>query len=247
MQKFYYSILFLLAILLSSGCEMNNPMYQTPKMVIKSETKWRVDVVSESKIEKVWYKTFNTEGRITLKENYNESGDLLQRIRYVYRSSLTIENVTTYENGFPVADKVFSYLHDVNGNITERITTDANGDTSAVTKYKYDSHGNVIEELRFDGLGNFTGSIEYIYNYNGNGYVTGSLVNDNLSNGFRTRDSIIYKPNENMVEQIKFGTTGQQEFVYTYIYDNQGFIIKEYHSTQKGEVIRKYIYEYTYY
>jgi hypothetical protein len=239
-------LLLLFVILLTAACT-NNPVFEPQKHQINTVTKWLIDNSSENKIAKISFKEFDRKGNLILSENFNENGTILIRRTIIYKNNLKIENITEFkENTNSITSQYISRFDD-KGNVAERVSINPEGDTTGIFKFSYDSKGNIIEELHYDNKGNLIERIAYAYNYNIEGFVIGRSIRDSFNNKFTSRDSIIYRPDEQQVERIVYNEAGKKQIIYTYVYDNAGNVRKEIHSDNTGKILKKYIYEYTYY
>ena len=240
-----YSLLFF-GILFFTACT-NNPVFKPQEHIVKTETKWIIDNLSEDKLTKISFKEFDRKGNLIFSEEFNEVGVLLQRKVISYSNNQIVENVMTFrKNQTESESKNIIYL-DNKGNIKERISISDKGDTTEIIRFTYDINGKLAEEISFDNNGEVINRTSYLYNYNNDGFVTSRLITDGIDNNYFSRDSIIYRPDARQVERITYNSEGNKENIYTYIYDNAGNILKEIHTNQDGLIIKKYIYEYTYF
>lgn len=241
--KIYF--LILLVLLSIAGCT-NNPVFEPQKHQIKTTTKWLVSNKTNDKIAKISYKKYNRTGKLVFSEKYNEKNVLLIRRVITYTKTLKIETITEFKTNTESIKSKNIFRFDSNGNISERVSINTDGDTTSVFKFFYDSKGHIIKELHYDNKGNLINKISYTYNYNIDGFVTRRIVRD-FDNKPTSRDSIIYKPDEQQVKRIVYYTESNKQIIYTYIYDNAGNVRKEILTDHSGNILKKYIYEYTYY
>ncbi len=239
-----YTLIF--SILLVVGCT-NNPVFEPQKHQIKNSTKWLVDKDSEKKIAKSLYKEFDRSGKLILLEEFDSVGKIQSRKVITYAKNKKIEDITIYnKNNTQVRSKNIYQLNSA-GKVIMLISLNRNGDTLKITKYKYDTQGNIIEKKSYDKKGKLIDKLFFLYNYDNSGVVTGRSVSDNSNGNFMSRDSMIYRPDIRQVERIRYNSGGKKQISYTYTYDNAGNVRKEIHSDKNGIVIRKYIFEYTYF
>ena len=246
MNKKYYILSFLILLLLSA-CNTNNPVFEPQELKIKSETKWLIDNRTDAKIRTVSYKEYDPNNRLIKSEDFDDAGYLRKLVTLSYQQNLRLEHVTNYMNGVETNTIHNSYVINSNGQITERISQNHNGDTIDITRYLYDFKGNITEEATYDKDGNLKGKKTFEFEYNMNGFVIGRIVGDDLMHGFLSKDTIIYKPEKNVVERFTYNSLGSLEVMITYYYDINGNVLREILTDRDGNIIRKYKYEYKYF
>lgn len=246
---FIYFGISILAIIII-GCEaLDNPnSVNIDDVKIKTEIKWKVDKNTEEKINKVYYKEFDKYGNILLNLDYFSNGEVNCKSEYEYTNRFNgLETKTVFDNSGNVIDEFKTeYILNKNGNIDKEIKYSDNGNIDKVINYFYDDMGNLVRKTNSHPDEDSSKTIEYSYSYNDVGNVVERIVNDLSFPNSVTRDSVIYLPNNNNIQVINYEDNILNS-VTSYIYNDLGQIKKEIITDKNGDIINKYIYEYTYY
>jgi hypothetical protein len=210
---------------------------------IKTETKWKVSPVNNSKIVKIAFREFNRNGDIVEEMNYDKNGKLKAISEFTFTNGSKTEREISFANGDTSKILIYNYVI-VNGRISQKITLDTSGNVIKSEEMIYDKNGNVIKLL----ITNANGSknvIEYQNSYT-NGTLTSRYTLEN--NGSVTqRDSIVYNIKDNYFEKITTDNKGLVYYTTGYTVDDKGRVREEVIKDVNGVIIEKYIYEFTYF
>lgn len=244
--KIYYLIILAIATIVIVSCDTYNSTEPQFDKIIETATKWKVNPLSNQKIHIISFKKFNEIGNILIEEHYYESGDIKSRSLYSYQNNRSEESITLFdENGIQVDEEFCNYTYD-GDKIIEKQLLDESGNILKILQFDYNSEGRLVKTVEIDNVTGNTNFTEYNYNFNQNGNMIERII---LSeNGeVKTRDSLNYIGNLNTIEVINFNSSGFIHTVKTFIYDLNGKVTTEYESDSDGNIVRKYIYEYTYF
>lgn len=240
-------ILILLSVVMLVSCTQDMSVGPQNGTKIKSETKWLLANSTDQKIHIVSHKQFDISGQLLKSDIYNESGSLVSQTVITYSSNLTVEEIKTFNNTGTPDIVINSYLIDLKGLITQKISKDSKGDTLAINRFDYDLKGNLVEETIYDKFGTLKSRTKFEYNFNDQGFVIGTRINDGIGGINQSRDTIIYKMDLRLVERIKYDSSGFLEIIYTYMYSPDGKVTKEIQTDKTGNILKKYSYEYAYF
>lgn len=248
MQKVIISVILFIFMLMLHSCDMSNPnYYDAGDLLLKSETKWLVNIDSESKLNKVSFKEYDTKGYLILDESYDDTGMLMVRRKSSYSSDIKYEEYVIYQNGQAIESKLNLYHFNSDGLVDYSVCQTASGDTVNITRFQYDERGNLIIESVFNSTGELIGKKNYKYIYNTDGLVISRHVRDDFLDRTYSKDSVIYDMNSSRVDRLTYNNDGLPEYVYTYIYNRSGVVQKEIVSNPTGKIVKKYVYEYLFY
>ena len=211
---------------------------------VKTETKWRVSSVNDSKISKVSYRLFNENADVLSIINFNEDGSKKSSSEFEFKNSKKTEIEVQYSNG----DTIGIFIHDFeleNGKVVRKTTLDNQGHIVNSEQFVYDLNGNVKERLLCESDENCENKI--IYN---NEYIDGSLTiryTYDDAGEISQKDSIVYSSDHSYFEKITTDKAGNVYYSTGYNIDNNGHITSEIIKNNKGQIIDKFIYEFTYF
>lgn len=232
--------------MLAASCsELDNPVDMNQDLTIETETKWSIDTESDEKLHKIYFKEYDVYGNIKTNINYFENGNVNCRSVFEYQGQDTsIEEKIVFDKAGNVINETRTdYIYNNNGNIEKSIKYNNEGEVTNIFHFEYDKHGNLLKKTS-NAINDSSLSVEYSYRYNQNGNVVERVVNDFTSPALNTRDSVTYT-SDNKVNIFKY-EGNKLKTVTSYLYNNYGMIYKEIVSNSDGEIINKYLYEYTY-
>lgn len=210
---------------------------------VKTETKWRVSSVNDSKIAKISYKEFNKKGDIITEFEYSEDGKLESTSEFTFKNGIRVEREINYQGSDTIGILVHNYeMKD--GKVIKKTTLDDSGMIIKSEELLYDANGNVKELLVYTDGGNSNETIKYDNQYT-NGSLTSRYTFDN-NGSISQKDSIIYKEDNHFIK-ITSDSKGNIFFSTSYTIDDKGNIKSEIIKDSKGAIVDKYIYEFTYY
>lgn len=230
------------------SCNFDNPLVSPQTKLLKTQTKWLLDE-SNAKIRVIQVREFNKSGELIKNQEFSESGSgLISEVTISYLKNCKFEEIRDFSKDSTPVIRLNTYLLDQKGNVTQKITTDHSGDTLSVINYNYDGKGNLLDLTNLDKSGNIISHTSYDYKYNKDGFVIGtSTLNSGLGGTTTSRDTIVYNTETRQVDRTIFNDNGFASGTYTYLFDKDGRIVKEFHSNSTGAIIKRYEYLYTYY
>ncbi|MFP4369373.1 MAG: hypothetical protein ACOC2K_04270 [Bacteroidota bacterium] len=241
----YLYILVTGVILLAVSCEHPSMPVDTPQTV-KTQTKWLADIHDFSKQKKIFTKEFDITRNLISETYYSDRGIINHESRYTYVSDSSSEIKFIYdETGEIDKTEYFTYKFDVNGKIDRKFEFDNGWNITKTIDYTYDELGNLAKAEEFENNGHLTNSTSYNYNYNNNGLlVERKVINSNGS--MQRRDSLVYKSGQ-AISRIIFDSDNRIKNVHEFKYGRYQRIISEKVTDANGEIIQRYIFEYSYY
>lgn len=238
-------ILFIALILTSWACQdALGPQLQDVSEV-KTETKWRVSYVNDSKISKITCKTFDKNGNLISVINFNKQGVKESSSEFEYEGNTKIEHEILFNNG----DTIGTLRHDFileKGKVIKKTTLDLQGTILNSEEFIYDLNGNLKEKLFCNNNGTNCNN-RIIYD---NQYVDGSLTSRytfNNNGEVSQKDSIIFSTDQSSFERITSDNKGNIFYTTSYQLDQNGKIISEILRNSKRQIIDKFKYEFTYF
>ena len=237
-----------LLVLISACSDMGSPiMNQDNQNVLKSVTKWQVDVTTNQKKSVVMFQEFDRSGRLTFNEEFNEGGILKNQSSYSYSGNNESKEIFIEfdASGNEKQQSVNEYKLDNNGRVVKKIAINEAGDPFKETVYTYDALGNIIKRSETDIKTNNTVVFDYSYTYSSGGNLVERTIKSSNGNSF-SRDSLVYTPGNSGLDVINYNHEGVT-YIKSYKYNSAGRIITEFESTSQGTVIRKFIYEYSFF
>lgn len=216
--------------------------------IIKSESKWNVDVVNSRKINLIHYKEFDRQERLVLFEEYSENGKMATKSTYVYHDNSGTEE-KSYLNADGEVDSLESilYVFSNDGDILEKQISDSEGTIKQTLKYFYDNDGNIVRKMVLDQMGNVYSETKYEYSYNENDRIIERLIYEDNDASVTSRDSLSYRNQDRSVEIVKMDGGGDITVIHTFVYNASGLITAELISDSNGKAIKKHIFEYEFY
>jgi hypothetical protein len=252
MSKLFTYITILTAIILAgNGCSVydNNPTgYNPNQRTVKSVTKWQCNLTTGDKVIKLNFKEFDKNGYLTHEEFYTTSGKISYESIFSYNGYISNEKVNYFNsNGSIDSTKLASYFYDTKGNITQKITFNALGDTLNIFNYVYNTNGNLIKKSEFETNGNLKSEINYSYNYDVGGKIVSVYQNSSNDGLYLTKDSVVYLPENKKIEKITFDSQGKIQSIRSFYYDKYGNTTTELETLKDGTVLKKFVYDYEFY
>lgn len=233
--------------LLLWGCDaIDNSVTPTEEVIIKSLSKWNVDVETSVKNNLVLYQEFTQDGRLLISEAYFETGILSSSSQFSYDDNTGEEVTVIYdESGEEVKKEFCEYKYEDKKVITKKLL-DSDGKVLKTLTYDYNSEGRVIKTTEINAQTGSEVSTQFNYQFNNSGNLVERVIIDN-DGTVRRRDSLNYRGDINSIEIINFDLHGAVDVVKTYIYNYNGNVTTEIESNSSGKILRKFRYEYTYY
>ncbi|MBE2189161.1 MAG: hypothetical protein IAE98_06800, partial [Candidatus Kapabacteria bacterium] len=243
-------ILVLLALLVLFGAcsDMGSPVVnQENRNVLKSITKWQVNVSTNQKKSVVMFQEFDRSGRLTFNEEYNEIGIIKYKSSYSYTGNNESKEIFIEFDaaGNEKQQSINEYKFDNKGRVVKKIALNGAGEACKETVYQYDELGNIIKRSETDVKTNNTVVFDYSYTYSSAGNLVERTIKSSNGNTF-SRDSLVYSPGNSGLDIINYNDEGIT-YIKSYKYNSAGRIITEFESTSDGILVRKFIYEYSYF
>lgn len=230
------------------GCDsLDNPTGSViNESIIKTETKWSVNISNDIKENKIYSKEYDIKGNILTNTNYYESGEIDCKSVFTYEDDKkSTEEKINYDKSGDMLNKTYTeYTYNFEGLILKSVKYNNSGEVENVFNYVYDSDGNLIKKINANAVQDTLISIEYSYKFNLNGNIVERISNNLKSPDNIIKDVLIYSSN-NKVEVFNYHG-GNLNTVTSYFYNKYGNIFKEIVADSDGNIINKYIYEYTY-
>jgi hypothetical protein len=240
--------LLALLVLISACSDMGSPVINHENQnVLKSVTKWQVDVTTNQKKSVVMFQEFDRNGRLTFNEEYNDVGIIKNKSSYSYTDNNESKEILIEFDavGNEKQQSVNEYKLDSKGRIIKKIAIDEAGDAFKEIVYTYDELGNIVKRSETDIKTNNTVVFDYNYTYSSGGNLVERTIISSNGNTF-SRDSLVYSPGNLGLDVINYNNEGVT-YIKSYKYNSAGRIITEFESTSNGTVIRKFIYEYSFF
>lgn len=234
------------------GCTVDNTSSVNPveptKKIIKSESKWLLDPISEIRIQKVYYKEFDKLGFLNKFEEYDDKGILDVENTYTYSDNVSFEEKKFFNlSGSIDSVQKNYYVYNLSGKISRKIVCDKAGDTLSILSYDYDTKGNLTKKVEYSLIDNKTTETKYSYAYNESGNLVERIINPGNNGTYELKDEFFYPSPGNNFEKRSYDSEGKIKIIYTYTYNRDGRIIKETQSSIDNKVLFKYAFDYTYY
>jgi hypothetical protein len=250
MSRFGNILLGLLALLVLIGAcsDMGSPVVnQENRNVLKSITKWQVDVSTNQKTSVVMFQEFDRSGRLTFNEEYNEIGIIQFKSSYSYSGNNESKEILIEfdATGNEKQQSINEYKLDSKGRVVRKIALDIAGEAFKETVYQYDDLGNIVKRSETDFKTNNTVEFDYSYTYSSGGNLVERTIKSSNGNTF-SRDSLVYSPGNSGLDVINYDREGVT-YIKSYKYNSAGRIITEFESTSDGTLVRKFIYEYSFF
>ena len=248
MNKFKINIplLTLLIACLAGSCNFDNPAGVSKSKTIDTQSKWILSI-NNTPLNLVEFSQYDKSGNVIRYELYDDAGILQSKTNISYTGNMKFEEVRMFTNGTLKDSLKNIYRFNDIGKVTERISTKLNGDTLTIQKYDYDNKGNLELTTNLDKFGAVISKINYQYQYNRDGYVIGTTVNPGNNGTYLSKDTIIYNLNLHEVGKTTFNANGIVQNTTTYIYNEQGIVIKEFLTDNNGNILKKYQYIYSFF
>ncbi len=242
------TIAFSLAVLIFSACSDISPpaMPSEDRLLLRSITKWSVDINTGSKLNVVMYKEYDREGRLTIDEEYTNSGRLLSKSSHTYTGNAGKEILIEFdESGNQKQQSIFEYILDPIGRVIKKISFDLSGEICKEISYIYDELGNLIQRHEHNIRNNEVITYDYSYTFSSRGDLIERVIKSSNDNSF-SRDSMVYSSGNLGLDIIHYDAQGIYN-IRSYKYNSSGRIISETESSPDGTIIRKFVYEYSFY
>jgi len=231
---------------LVNSCNFDNPA-GTPKIrIVNTQSKWILSA-NNLPLNLVEFNQYDKSGNVIKYELYSDAGTLQAQTKISYNGNMKFEEVRMFTNGQLIDSLKNTYKYNDVGKVTERISTKLNGDTLAIQKYDYDNKGNLQLTTNLDKSGTVISKFNYQYQYNRDGFVVGTTVNPSPNGTYLSKDTIVYNANLHEIGRTTFNEYGLIQNTITYVYNDLGLVIKEYQTDNKGNILKKYDYIYTYF
>lgn len=241
---------FLMTIFFMSCSDSNQPtQIVNSSAKLKSQTKWLISAIDNSKIRKVNYRFFNQEGKILVAVDYANNGNKSAESNYSYIGDQGKEVKNIYDQSESLLkQESYNYFYNTSGQITRQTSVDSFGNVTKIIDYNYDSEGNVTKKAENDLKGGSSKIYDYTYVKN-DGQVTEFRTNfkDEFNNYVILRDSINYNSSTNAIDKFNFDALGKVNVIYSYYYDLAGRLKFEIEKDASGNILNKYLYEYAFY
>ena len=228
------------------SCEnISTPIESNQELKIKTEKKWALNPLSNSKLYVVKVKEYDVKGNLMFMEEYNSNGTINSNSTYTYdQNNSSQENKKIFNSDGSSKNLKIEYIYNEAKKVTKKIEYDTNGKITAVFEYQYDNKGNLIQKNEKNQTGG-TVSVDYDYTYNPNGDLIERKI---INNGaVVNRDSLTYNASNNSLDVINIDNFGTVESKTTFYYNQRGEINFEVETSSLGIIPKKYLYEYTYY
>ncbi len=228
------------------SCEnISTPQETHTELSIKSEKKWSLDLKSNDKLFISRIKEFDIKGNLVFLEEYNSNGTINSNSTYNYNSENKSQETKKVFNPDGTSRNItIEYTYNELKKITKKVEYDSNGIIFSTHEYQYDSNGNLIKKFEISQNGGSV-SVDYNYTYNPQGDLVERKI---INNGaVVNRDSLSYNSSNNSFDVINLDLNGLVESKTTFYYNKRGEINLEIETSSSGLVLKKYLYEYTYY
>lgn len=238
---------FSFAVLIFSACsDIAVPLKPSEdRLVLRSVTKWSIDINTGSKLNVIMYKEYDTEGRLIINEEYN-NGRLLSKSSYTYTGNAGKELLIEFdESGNQKQQSIFEYILDQKGRVVKKISFDLSGDICKEISYVYDELGNLIQRQERNTKNDEVVTFDYSYTFSPRGDIIERVIKSSNGNSF-SRDSMVYSSGNLGLDVIHYDAQGIYN-IRSYQYNSAGRIISETESTPDGAIIRKFVYEYSFF
>ncbi len=214
--------------------------------VPKIHTIIKIQVDSDNNIiRRCFYKEFNSSGILIKFIEYNEGGKYAVHNYTQISPNLTEEKLYYYHSNSMLDSQLLIYNYYTANNKIERIITlNPLGDTTKIQLFTYDSLGNVSVVTEHIPSSNIEVKTNYFYTYNEKGKILKILI-QNPTNA--RLEEFSYQPNESAINRSVYNSSGELQEVITIVYNKSGLIVSEIYASHTGSLLRKYLYEYTFY
>lgn len=226
------------------GCENALGPQLQDTSIVKTETKWRVSSVDDTKLNMISVRTFNNKGDVLTIINYDNNGIKESTSEFEYKQGEKLEREFIFANGDTISSLQHLFFIQ-NGKVIKKTTLDGEGTILNFEKFVYDNNGNVTEKL-FSSNDTVTDNrISY-----DNEYLDGSLTiryTFNNIGSITQKDSIVYSDDQSYFERITSDNSGNIFYSTGYNLNDNGYITSEVIKNEKGQIVDKFIYEFTYF
>lgn len=237
--------IFFILIFFTSCDESNNPFTDSRQNIkVKTESQFSLNTTTNAIENKIYEKHYDESGNITSIIYYNKLSEKIAESKYLYKENQKTETYYEFDkNGDTLNILNKNYHLDNSGNII-KIEVFDNGSLETLSELLYNEKGNISEERVVNNEGKIEEKkYEYIYNSKGN--LESISIKNDVSGEVIQKDSLIY--NRNKLDMISFDTQGKISQIQQYLYDENGFLIKELNLDSNGKIIKQYVYQYTFY
>jgi len=174
-----------------------------------------------------WYTTtYNTEGNISEKVTYDQSGAILEKLVHTYDAN---GRSTGYDEYAALLDKTLTiprrhvYKLNEEGRKVEYIVFESDGSVGTRFVYKYDAKGNLTEQQWYAHTGRLGGRLVFTFDEKGNETSQTSYQADG---SLSWKSFSKYDDNGNKTEWIHYdGKTLRYKIVYSY--DSKGRVLEK--------------------
>lgn len=250
-MKLFNIVALLTTLALIAGCQNYDSSLNSveKKLLVKSESKYYVDVDNSNISTLIYTKNFDVEGNLLDFTEYSNQGILQSKSTYTYDNNRSTEKKVRFDHlgvGVISVDN-FVYYFNNSGRVSEKQTLADDGSISTQELFDYDVRGNLTKKTVYNNS-ELSGSYNYTYKYATDGSLvertiasTGAVLGDSF-----TRDSISYFKQDNKLEIVNYNKSGDITSVKTYFYNQSGAVALETLANKDGKLLSKYAYRYEY-
>jgi hypothetical protein len=244
--NFYRYGLIILTLAIIAGCsDITQPTIEE-RLQINSITKWKVDTLTNAKINMIYHKIFDIKGNVISQDDFSDEGKKISKSEFSYETNKSIEVKSSFnvEGGVKEKSKT-EYEYDINRRVVKQVSYDTNGTVKDVFVFDYDSRGNLTKKVQTIGKTEVNNDININYEYSQAGELLERITKYN--SGDLSRDSIAYNRPQKTISIYKFDSKGIFVNSIVYVYNSFGSITNESTFNSSNRIVAKYIYEYSYF
>ncbi len=237
--------IFFILIFFTSCDESNNPFTDSRQnLKIKTESQFSLNTTTNAIENKIYEKHFDESGNLVTIIYFNNQSKKTAQSNYTYEENKKFETYYEFDKNGDTLNILNKNFHlDNSGNII-KIEVFDNGSLKTLSELIYNDKGNISEEKVINGEGKIEEK-KYEYKYNSKGNLESISIKNDVSGEIIQKDSLIY--NHNKLDMISFDINGKISQIQKYNYDENGLLIKELNIDSNGNIVKQYIYQYTYY
>lgn len=245
--KYIIGALFLIGLV---ACQSyDNPLSnQLDKKIIKTESKFAVDIHNSNISTLIYKKEFDSEGNLLEFLEYSQAGIIQTRSTFTYNDLESKESKHKYDaTGNLATTHNYLYLFQDDGKVKEKHTLDESGIVKSKEIFNYDANGNLLKKVLLVDGATVASTIDYSYKYNGGNLVERLIEENSTSGKVQSRDRISYIRQDNKLEIFNYNQSGNIVKIKTIYYNQFGQVSIEIESNGQRELISKYAFRYEYY
>lgn len=244
MKNFYRNKFAIVILLLAITSCIQNPFVDDGTLKVHTITKIQVDS-NDNIIRRCFYKEFNSSGTLIKFIEYNEDDRYVVHNYTQIAPNVTEEKLFYYHSNSMLDSQLLNYNYYTAHNKIDRIVTlNPLGDTTKIQLFTYDSLGNVSVVTEHIPNSNIEVKTNYFYTYNEKGEILKILIQNQANVRL---EEFSYQPNKSAINRSIYNSFGELQEVITIVYNKSGLVISETYTSQTGSLLRKYLYEYTFY